>query len=117
MGLLDRIITALFGQSGEARAQEIEEREAREGISEAIVFQRKILKSAFSERRGTKTIQVFALTFEDNFTDRSLELEQEIQSYSDDNNLFFRGGEFGYDDQQTTIKPPFEFPDIEVGEE
>ncbi len=117
MGILDRIVNFLFGESGESRAQEIEEADARETPSEGFIFQRKILKAAFSERRGRSVIQVFALTFEDNFTDRSFELEDEIRLYSEDHNLFFRGGEFGYDDQQTVRLPPFSFPDIEVGEE
>ncbi len=117
MSFINRILDFLFGESGESRAQKIEEADAREEISDVTIFQRKILKAAFSERRGRGIIQVFALTFEDNFTDRAFELENEIRKYSESNNLFFRGGEFGYDDQQTVRLPPFSFPDIEVGEE
>ena len=129
MGLLDQIIQAVrnffspiedepgddIGPSEEEL--EIEEDRQRREISEDIIFQRKILKARFSERRGRKTVEVFAVTFEDNFTDRFAELLEEIRKYSDDNLLFFAGGDYGYDDQQTTTNPPFIFPNIEVGEE
>ena len=118
MGLLDRIsnfFRRLFRPP--ERDLEDEEETQRDEVSEDIVFQRKILKSRFSERRGQKAVEVFAVTFEDNFTDRFAELLEEIRTYSDDNLLFFAGGDYGYDDQQETTNPPFIFPNIEVGEE
>lgn len=118
MGLLDRIskfFRGLFRPS--KRDLEDEEEAEREEISKDIIFQRKILKSRFSERRGRKAVEVFAVTFEDNFTDRFAELLEEVRKYSDDNLLFFAGSDYGYDDQQSTTNPELVFPDIRVGEE
>ena len=96
---------------------EIEEDRQRKEAGRDIIFQRKILKSRFSSRRGRKAVQVFALTFEDNNTDRFAELLEEVRKYNNDNFLFFGEEDYGYDDQQGTTTPPFIFPVIEVGVE
>ena len=83
-------------------------------------YTRKIVKTiyycrGFSAHRGVKH-SVFALTFEDNDTDRMPELIDEIESsprYKD----CYRTSDFGYDDSQGTDRPPHTYPTIEVGEE
>ena len=106
-------------------------------------FRRKIIKSLWycpnDPHRAGFGHKVFALTYEDNDIDRFDELIEALQLGTDEieqglqdpifgsetrgNKSFVnmkncvQASEFGYDDEMETNKPPFEFPDIEVGEE
>ncbi len=116
-----------------------------EKISEVIdePFRRKILKVVFycpdDPHRAGFGHKVFALTYENNDIDRVDELanalnlgteeidqglmDAEFSNETKGNRSFIdmrdcvQATEFGYDDEVTTIRPPFQFPDIEVGEE
>ena len=122
MGLLDRIIGFFFPR----RDLDQEKDEDEEGItgapiSQAIIYQRKIIKPKASEKRGNKAVKLFAVTFEDNFTDRSEELAREILRYAETHNVHLEPDIQqligGYDDQEEHINPPFKYPVIEVGTE
>ncbi len=114
MGLLDRILNFFFPRRHvEPEEEEIEEERTGAPISRDVIYQRKIIKTGASDKRQTKTVELFAFTFEDNFTDRFKELADEIRSYADANNLFIAPDInkllAGYDDQEEWTDPPREF--------
>ena len=74
-------------------------------------FRRKIAKTGIS-KEGNRNL--FALTFEDNQTDRFRELKQAIEEKFD---MELSDDVLGYDDSQTVASPPIEYPEIEVGKE
>ena len=113
-------------------------------VKKELLFRRKIIKVMFycpdDPHRAGFGHKVFALTYEDNDIDRSDELidalqlgfdeiEQGLQDAPDfpspkrGNRTFVnmkrctQATEFGYDDEMEFERPPFKFPDIEVGEE
>ena len=121
MGLLDRILNFFFPKRKEqSRAERDEEERERETDQEEVTYHRKIIKSVFycegrTSHRGIR-INVFSVTFEDNDTDRFNELLREIEVLRQYDRCH-QVGDWGYDDQQTTTRPPFVYPIIEVGEE
>ena len=128
MSILDRIIRFFFPRQFEAREEypeaedDIREEEDSDDKfdDEGTLYFRKIVKSvfyctAYSGHRGDRKM-VYAITFEDNNADRSDELVNEIEIHPDFKSCF-QTGEYGYDDQATTINPHFEYPTIQVGEE
>ena len=133
VGILDRIsnffqavVEEIFPRQFEELEEPEDDQVIEEGkpgapIGEDIIYQRKIIKTGSSDKRQTRTVQLFAFTFEDNFTDRFEELAREIQRYANSKNLFIVEdiNELlgGYDDQSEFSDPPFTWPIIEVGEE
>ena len=127
MGLLDRILEAIFprqfgeGAIVEPEEEKIEEERTGAPISRDVIYQRKIIKPRASERRGGKAVKLFAVTFEDNFTDRSLQLAEEILRYAKTHDVWLEPDIDiligGYDDQLEFTNPPFTWDTIEVGTE
>ena len=119
MGLLDRIFQSIKNFFFEP--EEPEETGPDTPPEPDIIYQRKIIKPKASERRGNKTVKLFAVTFEDNFTDRSEELAREILKYAETHDVWLEPDiELligGYDDQLEFTNPPFTWDTIEVGTE
>ena len=118
VGLLDRIFDffkeIIFGKEREETGPDTPP-------EPDIIYQRKIIKPLASERRGNKTLKLFAVTFEDNFDDRAEKLAREILRYAETHDVWLEPDIQqligGYDDQSEFTNPPFTWPVIEVGVE
>ena len=91
-------------------------RQFREELAEEVIkiptiFLRKIAKTGRSNK-GNRNL--FAFTFERNETDRSIELIRAIEREFE---LSLDSSDVGYDDSSRVERPPFEYPQIEVGKE
>ena len=125
VGLLDRIFNAIKrifrSDVLEPEEKEIEEERTGAPFSEDVIYLRKIIKPLASERRGNKSVKLFAVTFENNIDDRAVQLAEEILRYAETHDVFLERDIQkligGYDDQLEFTDPPFTWPDIEVGTE
>ena len=81
-------------------------------IEDEVIYYRKIVKTTESERRTSKQLKIFALTYEDNKRDRFLELVNAIKdAYPQAEST----AEFNYDDQLKQKNPNTIYPEIKVG--
>lgn len=83
-------------------------------LEEPRIFWRKIVKTSASERRTSKRIRIWALTYEDNKIDRFDFLVDKIRdAFPQAEGIT----EFNYSDGKKFSQVPFEFPEFEVGQE
>jgi len=110
------------------KIEEVFEEPKEEVIKAEKIFYRKIVKTGDieSDKKGNtevawyykKPISLYAVTYEDNLIDRREFLINILKKEFGDYELPITYFEiYGYDQEQTTTKPPFEYENYEVKEE